>query len=93
MWECGREFGGLRLRGVGVGFQMEVTLDRPLLPKAPPPQASGAHVLLAVAGRVGRKDYRGISASWELRELAGPSALAPWLRTALVHWALDASLP
>ena len=41
---------------------MMVTLDRPLLPSAPPPQAFGGGVLLATVEYVGPKDCRGISA-------------------------------
>ena len=49
---------------------MVVTLDRPLLPNAPPPQASGGHVSLAVAIGVGPKDCRGMSAPWKSCMLA-----------------------
>lgn len=48
---------------------------------------------MVIAGRVGRKDYRGISAPWESRLLAGPWAPAPWPRTALVQRALGALPP
>lgn len=50
---------------------MMVTLDRPLLPSAPPPQAFGGSILLAPVKQVGLKDCRGTSASWESPVLAG----------------------
>lgn len=71
---------------------MMVTLDRPLLPNAPPPQAAGGGVLLAPVEWVGRKDCRGISASWESPLLAGAVLSAGCTGAVLVQqqWASHA---